>query len=733
MVGRRLMLGTLVLLLVGLPIGVPAVTAARADDLKNTSLELIPADAAFYGTMLRNREQIEIIGRSKAFQALLEMPAVRDGLGMLKAQEGNENSPAGKFQAALKNPMVAELLGLLGDMFSDDVFVYGDAGVVDAIELAQEVGNAVRYGPIVIKVTGKGEDLGPKQRRAASALYALSKNLNLIKVPTIVAGFQVDDTQRAETAITRLETLLTPLTLIAPELNGRLKRQQVGESKFLTLTLDGKMIPWSDVPLDELEELETNDGDAEKVVAKVKDLKLVIALGVLDDHLLLAVTDSVQRLAELGKGDLLVDRPELEPLRKFADERLTGIGYLSEEAARRLAFGPEDVDKLLKLGDVLLPAAKLDEDLDARIRKDAVALAEDVKKCLPRPGAALEFSFLTGEGMESYSYNWTQPKGLDGSQPLGLLDHVGGSPLMALVARGRCSPQDYDSLVHWLKIGCGYLEEFATEKMDPSDLAKYEKLKKSLDPMLEELDEINRQKLIPSLADHQIGLVVDAKLESRQLVEAMPRLPQPMPIIEPALVLGVSDRHLLEEALEGYRDFFDDLVDVIRDIDPNAVPADYSIPWPEVTEIEGKTVIYYDLPDAWGVDEQIVPNLVISDDVAVLTASEAHSRRLLGARSLTVGGLLADTSRPLGAAGLVDWPAVVDAASPWAKLVAREVARKQLKIDDAAAKEAEIESILDQVETVLKVLKTVRGITSQCYIQGDATVTHTLMEVRDIQ
>ena len=61
------------LALVGASAGIwPAITAARAGDLEklDTSLKLIPADAAFYSSMLRNREQIEMFLQSKAFAKL---------------------------------------------------------------------------------------------------------------------------------------------------------------------------------------------------------------------------------------------------------------------------------------------------------------------------------------------------------------------------------------------------------------------------------------------------------------------------------------------------------------------------------------------------------------------------------------------------------------------------------------------------------------------------------------
>ena len=67
-----------------LPPAVWSPDSLAAAELEATSIRLIPADAAFYGAMLRNREQIEIIARSNAWKRLVEMPTVQQGLVALQ-------------------------------------------------------------------------------------------------------------------------------------------------------------------------------------------------------------------------------------------------------------------------------------------------------------------------------------------------------------------------------------------------------------------------------------------------------------------------------------------------------------------------------------------------------------------------------------------------------------------------------------------------------------------------
>ena len=72
-------------------------------------------------------------------------------------------------------------------------------------------------------------------------------------------------------------------------------------------------------------------------------------------------------------------------------------------------------------------------------------------------------------------------------------------------------------------------------------------------PLLDRLDRANRRMLIPSLADGQTGLVVNRKLASKQFVDTQPATEKPLPMIEPALIFGVSDADLLKKAMSDYR------------------------------------------------------------------------------------------------------------------------------------------------------------------------------------
>jgi len=73
----------------------PAVAAAPV-----ASLDIVPADTAFYSAMLRNREQFDAIANSKALGEAYQ-PAVRaDGPGPVPNAGRHSNSVPGKIEAA---------------------------------------------------------------------------------------------------------------------------------------------------------------------------------------------------------------------------------------------------------------------------------------------------------------------------------------------------------------------------------------------------------------------------------------------------------------------------------------------------------------------------------------------------------------------------------------------------------------------------------------------------------
>src|SRR5690348_12570786 len=125
----------------------------------DNSLPLIPADAAFYSAGLRYKEQLDRFLKSKAFARLRDMQGVKIGMAVLQQQW---NDPDGKLKPVkdlFDQPENQELLALLGDAFSNEVFFYGGHTWGDSVELMQQVQGAMRFGPAMLQATGKTRGL----------------------------------------------------------------------------------------------------------------------------------------------------------------------------------------------------------------------------------------------------------------------------------------------------------------------------------------------------------------------------------------------------------------------------------------------------------------------------------------------------------------------------------------------------------------------------------------------
>lgn len=716
----------LVLALVAGP-AVPAAWAADPDQL-DCSLKMVPADVAFYSTMLRNKEQIDALVHSKAWAKIRDLPLVQTAWkkGLEELHQG-PLAAAGQFW---QQPENRQLLEMLGDMGSQEVFFCGGSSSVDFLKLAMQLNSpsqTIRSFAAGMKWGMAGRQADPGKMQVLAILQLLNQNRDLIKVPDLVIGFKLDHPDRAEAQLQRLENLLKGLVEQAPPLKGRIQSKKEGKNSVLILTLDGSMVPWDEIPYKDLED---KPGEYDALVKKLQGLKLTIHLGVRDRYLLLSLGESTGILDKLGKGKSLATQPEFKPLERFSGQKLTSIGYASKAMMQALTMNKKDVDQMAKELKDALAKFEFPENLKERLHKDLEELAKDLKATLGEAGAALSFSFLTSQGQEAYTYDWSDHAGVDGSKPLTLLNHLGGSPLFAAVGRAKYSPRNYQLLVKWIKLAYSYYEDFGLPLADPNDRGRAEELIKALMPSFRRLDEVTGKMFLPSLADGQTAFVLDGKLTSKQWVNTFPELDKPVPILELALVFGVSDAELLQKACGEYRATLNHMIEKIRDQVPFLPP--FEIPPAETRKLKNGVAYFYELPAILGLDPQLVPNAAVSDKVAALSISTAHSERLLVKTPLKVdGGPLADQKRPLAGAAYCNWPGVVDALTPWVELGIRQYFTVQGDGGDKADDKG-TDDILKQAKTVFEVLKLLRNFSSATYVEEGVLVTHSVMVVKDL-
>jgi hypothetical protein len=721
---RCLLLGAL---LAGAVLLLAAQPARAAEEARpEGSLGQIPADAAFYSAMLRNKEQLDILRNSKPYKKVKELPLVRMALAKAREEMGKEDGPLASFKKFTEDRDNEDLVDLLLDAGSRDIFVYGGPGWCDLLAVAQQV-NTARLASL--KALLGGAD--PNKAQARALLQVLQKNREMVKVPDLVLGFQIKEPKKAQAQLRRLEKILSAKLGEVPELKGRLKRTKVGPDSFLTLNLDGSMLPWDDIQ-GKIKDIEEKPDEFSALIKHLKASELTVSLGVRNGFLLLGLGVSAEDLAKLGgKGKRLLDRPELKPLAKVADKPLVSIGYASKELRAAASGGGIEIESLAKALKGLAESADIPAARKKAIEKDLDAMAKDFKSEVPEEGAALSFAYMTDTGYEGFAYDYSKHPRLKGAR-FKLMNHLGGSAIFAGGFGTTIDGSVYALLSKYTKVFYGHAEAIFLEKADDDAKDAYKKYAGIFLPLIKQLDETTSTLLLPSIKKGSFALVLDGKWKSKRWTMAAPETPEAMPMLEVGFLLSLADSVKFRKALKEYRTILNELYAKGREEAPDKenIP-EFKIPAPETEKAKGATLYSYPIPKEAGLDKQLVPTGGVSKAVAALTLSRAHTERLLANTPFKArGGPLADKKDVISMCYL-DWPAFVDLIGPWVELGVRTAVLQQGGEEGGAGARKKAAEIQKQVRVVLDALKAFESYSSASYLEDGVLVTHSRAVIKD--
>jgi hypothetical protein len=260
-------------------------------------------------------------------------------------------------------------------------------------------------------------------------------------------------------------------------------------------------------------------------------------------------------------------------------------------------------------------------------------------------------------------------------------------------------------------------------KLPPEARDKYTKIAKVVLPLFKRLDTVTRTLFIPSLGDGQMGFAIDAKLTTTTWPKGMPKPSKPLPTPELGLVLGIGDPDMFVKAMTDYRQLFDDTVKAIKELIPEADIGDFKFPESKMVKKGDSTLYTYPLPEEIGLDKRIMPVIAVGKTVAAFTLSSTQAERMLEKTPLK-NATIPDLSKPLLNVSVFDWAGLLDAALPWVHygvMVGTGMEEQQAKV------------ILDQVDTVIEVLKTYKGTTSITYPEEGRVTTHSVSIIKDLE
>jgi hypothetical protein len=595
----------------------------------------------------------------------------------------------------------------------------------------------VRVQPVRFQATDVAEPLSADEITTRLVVKTLAENTDLIVVPDIVWGFKTTKADAGKSQLKRIEVLVKLITQANPALADSLERRKVAGSEVVTFTIK----PDADLIRASVVEREEQQEEVEKILARVQKLRVVIGLGLIGDRVILSIGDSIDHLEKLvlpGAAKGLIATKPFAPLEAHKNKPITAISYLSQPLQEALAPSAADLEQLAAMSDTIADLADLSDGAAEEARRSLGRVAAGYKRRLPVPGPWMAFSFLAEQGYEGYAWDWSKNRPFDGGKRLDLLEHVGGAPLAALAGRVKNDPEQFEDFVSWADMGWSFFQKYLVPKAEEDDQEKFAEIDEHLAPVARKMVGIVRSKILPALADGQLAFVIDGKTTTKQPHTTLPAAAEPLPLLEPAIVLGLSDPKLFREGLSDLFELSDELVDAVREMYPDAVPADYRVPEPVKTKVEGGTLWSFALPGS-GLDEKVQPSIGVGDDAAVLSLVPRQVGRLLTDTRLETGARLTKFEEPLAAAAALDFAGLIDALQPWLVYITRYgcVAQRDGVVDPGEElgpddENAQAKDALEQGKVVLEVLKSLRVAVAETAVQDDAAVTHWRNVIRDL-
>jgi len=726
--------GTVAVVLAGLMV-VMAVASGAAAETITPGAAVVPDDAAFLSATLRGREQYDRFINSNAFSALRDLPAVQKALDEFATQQTQPGNPLAMAAMFMQMPENKEAAELLQDMVATNTFVYGTPSWVTVAKLLKEVQQAQQAGNFAMLTNGMGPDA--QQATTGMIVKMLAENTDQIVIPDLVWGFQTTQHEAADRQLQRIEMLLKMFTQSQPMLANAIKRQSIGKGDYVTFRMaaDPTLLR---VGLSDLADELDLEAEVNAIVARVSELEFVIALGRVDDYVILSIGGGSKHLEKLSSSDNLLASEAFELVRKAQGEQLTGISYLSEDMVKVTSQSADDFKQVTGLIAPLVAAGKLPEAAQSDLEDLLESAADGYASRLLIPGAYLACSQLTDSGYAGEVWNWSQNLPWNSSQPLNLLEHVGGSPLAALAFRTETDPEAFEAAVAWLASLYELADKHLAGEADEDAQEGFKAFQEHILPLGSELAETIRSKFLPALANGQFGLVLDAKTTTTKIQKRLPASADPLPLIEPAIVLALDDATLFREGLSDLFALSDKLLAAIREIDENAVPSGYQIPSPEQQDVTGGKLWNFALPDS-GLDEQIQMSIGVGEKVAVFSLVPQQAARLLTGEPLETAGSLTAFDKPLAAAAALDWVGLIDAIEPWVIFGARcgVVQNKGERLDPESTIDSDVETDetkkdLAQIATILDVLRCLKAAAAETSVDGEVTVTRWQNKIEDL-
>ena len=692
-----------------------AIKSIAAENLVKTecAIDWIPKSTTAFGIMLKNKEQLDLVLKSKAFKKLAELGATK-----MLIEKFNEGY-MGNLQEDEKKQFNL-ILATAGQLFSHEVVLATGPNAPKSLGTIISALTAGQMAPLTLIMQGNFDQDAISKAQGESIIQALVESSDDLKVPELLFAFKLKDKKIGEDLMKKLEDKLPMIEAAGGKFKGAAKKEKLLGTDFLTLKIKGSMFPIKDI-----DQIPGIDEDQLKdFKADLAKLTFAAAIGIKGDYLIATIGPDLTYLSTIGKGDSIASIKELAPLAKHAGKKILGLQYYSKEfleTAQSYGSSPEDTSDQIK---EMLEGANLPKDISKRIEKDVDALTKEAFEFLPKIGARVGVTFLSDKGCESANYDFSSNMPIDGSKPLGLLQNFGGNPIFAAVLRGKDVEKTWNFFSKWGAVGYGYFTEFAIPNVPADQKEQVTTFLKKLEPTIAKLAKITASDLIPAMKDAQIAFVLDGKLGSKQWSAMLPKSKKDLFVPEPAFILGINDAAKFATALKGYREGINQIIKDAAGFDPTGTLAAIKIPAPEEKTLKEGKAYYYPIPMLEDITKKLQPAAVVGPNFSAITFSFEHAERLLNKTPLTSEvAKLASIEKNLAGFCIFDNTALMTMLNPWVEFGFEMMPQG---IDEAF-------SVKKQVKTFFEVLGTCKGTVCTTFMEDGIWVNHSISVWKDLE
>ncbi|MFQ3650978.1 MAG: hypothetical protein SNJ75_11645 [Gemmataceae bacterium] len=703
-----------------LAVSQPTIRAAEAKSAKDSSLAQIPADAAFYTSTLRIKEQVELFYTSRAYKAIRALPSVKMAYDQVREQLKQNLGGGFDVEGFLNSDLGKEISGLLTEAASDEIFIFGGKQWGEFFRTFSLVSQAQTSGTYAALLAGGDPNTG--QMRAI--LRALRQNKAQLRIPGLVIGFKLATPDKATKLLKKGSTILEGLAAGVKEIQDRFKVKKIGGGEFMVVELDGSLIPWQEAE-NALKDIEEKKEEFKELLDHLKKMKLSAALGISGNYLLLSIGETTSDLeAFLGKGKKLIDHEAIKPIRDVGDKRFTSLGYLSKEFIETAGGSyASTYSETFKSIQEAVKKADLKEERKKQILTTLNDLVKDLDKAAKiEYGPSVGYAYLTNSGYEVYAHDLTKNPSYDKIK-FAMHEHWGGTPIFA-TSFGCYIPNadTYQAFVKYLKKGYEIAEGLIGDNFDANTVDEYKKVLQKIQPILAKLDKCISDTFIPAMQQSGLGIVIDGKWKSKNWTTFGMATEKEMPMIELGLLIGVSDAKKFDQGWKEAREILNELLEKLSDVPNLGVPLGLSLGAPS----SGDGLYWWEIPTS-PLDPQVVPTAGTGKAASVFTLSKKHAARLIKSTPLSFRTKELAFSGPVLGACVLDWVGFVELVAPWIETGVEQTI-KELLVEEKFAKRWKKET-----QVGLQILKCFKGATCTTTKAETGVVHKTVVVVRDLE